>query len=58
VAGRRVRLSLQVRRFFCRTSTCPRCTFREQMPLLAAPCARRTQRLQALLVHLGFALLR
>ena len=30
VGGRRVRLSLQVRRFFCRTPTCPRRTFRDR----------------------------
>jgi transposase len=56
VAGRRVRLSLQVRRFFCRAPGCPRRTFREQLPTLAAPWARRTERLQAILRQIGFAL--
>ena len=56
VGGRRVRLSLQVRRFFCRTPTCPRRTFRDQVPSLAAPWARRTERLQATLRQIGFAL--
>ncbi len=56
VAGRRVRLSLHVRRFFCRTPTCSRRTFREQVPSLAAPRAHRTERLQATLRQIGFAL--
>jgi transposase len=56
VAGRRVQLSLQVRRFFCRMPTCPRRTFREQIPALVAPRGRRTQRLQAILCQIGFAL--
>lgn len=56
VAGRRVRLSLQVRRFFCRTPACPRRTFREQVPQLSAPWARRTERLQATLRQIGFVL--
>ncbi len=47
VAGRQVRLSLQVRRFFCRTPTSPRRTFREQEPILAAKRARRMEHLQA-----------
>jgi transposase len=56
VAGRRVQLSLQIRRFCCRTSSCPRRTFREKVLLLAAPRAHRTQRLQAMLLQIGFAL--
>ena len=54
--GRTVRLSLQVHRFFCRTPTCPRKTFTEQMPALAVPHARRTARVQDTLCRIGFAL--
>ena len=56
--GRRVRLVLQVRRFFCRYSSCPRRTFTEQAPTLAAPHAQRTCRVQAMLRQVGFAALR
>src|SRR6185437_11300960 len=35
MSGRRVRLSLQTRRFFCANPACPRRTFTEQAPLLA-----------------------
>jgi transposase len=54
--GRTVRLSLQVRRFFCLVSACPRKTFTEQVPALAAPSARKTARLQDTLRRIGFAL--
>ncbi len=54
--GRIMRLSLQVRRFFCSVPTCPRKTFTEQVPALAAPYARRTVRLQDTLRLIGFAL--
>jgi transposase len=54
--GRSVRLCLQVRHFFCSTPTCPRTTFTEQVPDLAAPYARRTTRLQATLRRIGLAL--
>jgi transposase len=54
--GRRVRLVLQVRRFFCRHPSCPRRTFTEQAPMLAAPHAQRTCRVQATLRQIGFAL--
>lgn len=54
--GRIVRLSLEVRRFFCLTPTCPRKTFTEQAPSLATPYARRTARLQDMLRRIGFAL--
>jgi transposase len=36
ISGRRGHLSLQVRRFRCGTPSCPRRTFREQVPSLAA----------------------
>ncbi|HLV97459.1 MAG TPA: ISL3 family transposase [Ktedonobacterales bacterium] len=56
VCGRQVRLSLQVRRFFCEDGSCPRTTFTEQLPDLAAPRARKTCRLQEALCQIGFAL--
>jgi transposase len=40
VCGRQMRLSLQVRRFFCEDGSCPRTTFTEQLPDLAAPRAK------------------
>jgi transposase len=55
-SGRRVRISLQTRRFFCANSACPRRTFTEQVPLLALPRKQRTLRLQETLRCLGFAL--
>jgi transposase len=42
-----VRLSVHVRKFFCRNSACPRVVFTERLPALAASSARRTQRLGA-----------
>jgi hypothetical protein len=53
---RRVRLSVQVRRFFCRNPVCPRRTFTEQVPTLAAPHAQRTCRVQTILRQVGFTL--
>jgi transposase len=55
-SGRRVRLMLQVRRFFCRRSACPRKTFAEAIPAIAERYARRTSRQKLLLVQLGLAL--
>lgn len=43
--GHVVRLSLQVRRFFCDNSNCRYRTFAEQFPVLLSPRARRTTRL-------------
>jgi transposase len=40
-----VRLSIHVRKFFCRNAACARTVFTERLPALAAPSARRTQRL-------------
>lgn len=54
--GRCVQLSLQVRRFFCQMSTCPRTTFTEQLPKLASPHAQKTVRLKQTLCQIGFAL--
>lgn len=54
--GHMVRLSLQVRRFFCKNVSCPRKTFTEQLPDLAVPRARKTCRLHKALRQIGFAL--
>ena len=43
--GREVRVSLRVRRFYCRNVACPRQTFAERVAQLVAPFARRTRRL-------------
>ena len=40
-----LRLRLQVRRFLCRTTSCSRRTFTEQIPALVAPRLQRTTRL-------------
>ena len=51
-----VAVRLQVRRFWCDNPACPRTIFAEQVPALAAPYARKTQRLLTVLTQLGFAL--
>jgi transposase len=51
-----VRLELHTRRFFCAHPACPRRIFTERVPALAAPSARRTHRLTALLQQVGLAL--
>jgi transposase len=51
--GRCVHLRVQVRRFFCKKSTCARKIFAEQFPTLALPHAQRTIRLQAALRSIG-----
>jgi transposase len=56
IGGRRVLFHLSVRRFRCRTATCPRRTFAEQVPRLAARYARRSVPLQAFLADLGLTL--
>ena len=50
-----VRLSLEVRKFFCRTPTCPRRIFTERIPDLVQPWARMTNRLRLALQALGLA---
>ncbi len=55
-AGRTVALLVHARRFFCRNPRCPRQTFRERLPTLAAPQARSTHGVRATLTHIGFAL--
>ena len=54
--GRRVGVSLCVRRFYCRNAKCSRRTFAERLPELVAPHARRTRRLAAVQVRIGVAL--
>jgi transposase len=49
-------LHLQVRRFFCANKTCPRKTFAECFPDLAAAYARRTNRQATLLCAVAIAL--
>ncbi len=56
LASRPVRLQLQVRRFFCLTSDCPRCIFAERVPSLTQPYAHRTSRMAASLRQIGLAL--
>ncbi len=51
-----VSIHLVVRRFWCDNPACPRIIFAERVPALAAPYARKTQRLLAVLTQLGFAL--
>jgi hypothetical protein len=54
-AGRRVILSLSVRKFVCRTPTCPRQIFTERLPDLVQSYARNTNRLRDVLIALGLA---
>jgi len=51
-----VQIRLTIRRLHCATPDCPRQIFAERVPQLAAPYARRTLRLHALLTVLAFAL--
>ena len=52
---RPVCLSLEARKFFCRTPHCPRKIFTERLPDLVQPWARRTNRLRSVLQALGLA---
>jgi transposase len=54
-AGRRVILSLTVRKFVCATPTCPRKIFTERLSELVQSYARMTNRLREALVALGLA---
>ena len=54
--GRSVRLSLKVRRFRCSEACCPRRIFAERFPSVVEPYARKTVRLQEILLLVGFAL--
>ncbi len=51
-----VRLQVRVRKWFCRNRHCRRRIFTERLPTVAAPWARRTQRLAQRFVALGVAL--
>jgi len=53
IGGLPVIIHLQVRRFRCPNQHCPRRTFAEQVPTLAAPYARRTEVLRAALEQVG-----
>src|SRR6266702_1969140 len=44
--GRRIRLLLSVRKFFCRVVSCPRKIFTERIPELIEPSSRLTTRLR------------
>lgn len=53
--GRRVRLILHVRKFFCEEKTCPRKIFTERLAPFIRPWARATTRLIEALETIGFA---
>lgn len=53
--GLPVRLRVQVRRFLCVTTECPRRTFAERLPSVAAPHARRTRRMADTVTRVGLA---
>ena len=52
----RLRLRVQVHRFFCQNPACLRRIFTEPLPEFAEPYARRTNRLREALLALGWAL--
>ena len=54
--GRCVRLCLRVRRFRCSDPRCPRRIFAERLPQVVEPYARKTTRLEEILLLVGFAL--
>lgn len=57
LGGRVVRLIVQARRFVCIHSECPQRIFSERFDdSIVAPWARRTARLEQLVLHLGLAL--
>ena len=51
-----IRIQLTVRKFVCRSASCPGRIFTERVPEIVAPYARKTQRLIAALQALGVAL--
>ena len=55
VSGRSVGLRLSARRFYCTEASCPRRVFTERFDGIA-PWARRTRRLEQIVLHLGLAL--
>ena len=56
ISGRVVVLSIRVRRFVCRTASCPRRIFAERLPNLVAPYAQRSYGLTAALQDIGVAM--
>lgn len=57
LGGRVVRLTLQARRFVCVQAECPQRIFAERFDdRIVSPWARRTARLEQLVLHLGLAL--
>jgi transposase len=52
--GRPICLELHLRRFFCDLPDCPRDTFAERLPQIAAPHARKTDRLIDVLQETAF----
>lgn len=56
IAERQTSLHLRVRRFRCANPACPRVTFAEQVPTLAARYARRSQALATAQAQFGLAL--
>ena len=56
LCGRQVRLDLRLRRYACLTSSCPRRTFAERLPMLLTPRSRRTRRLVQAQTQVGVAL--
>ncbi len=53
--GRKVVLQLKVRKFFCRTPSCPRKVFAERLPELVRPWARVSNRLLEELKAIGLS---
>ncbi len=56
ISGQAVRLNLRVRRFRCQNQACPKRTFVESLPEVAARFARQTKRLRATLKLFAVAL--
>jgi len=56
IGGRRVTIHLHTRRFRCRAPACPRRTFAEEAPRLAARYARRSAPLHEALGDIGLTL--
>jgi transposase len=54
--GKTTRLRIRARRFFCDNPGCPRATFSEPLPQVAAAYGRKTFRLAQTLCHIGFSL--
>jgi transposase len=55
-AGMAVGLRVRVRKMFCHNQDCRQVIFCERLPQLAAPCARRTERLHNEQRQVGLAL--